>query len=335
MRKILIIEDRRENIVFIANNILKPLGYDVITAMDGQTGLMKAQEEAPDLIISDLKLPGLGGLEVLEQLRKKGLNIPTIVMTFHGTEETAVRALRLGARDYLIKPFTIEEMQAAPDRALKPALPTTPPLRRLSTSPLVPKDPPVELARIPQLEQELAQMRVALTTREKQINQMQQLLANRTQTPAPPEAAQTDRQPQGAATEDRIAHLEQELIRMRSVLAKREQQLQQMQQQLANSVKKMDMAEVAQRAATWEEDNARLNQVLAQTKQMLGEAEKRVNALEETVIAQKIQMGKYQEEAKRLADQLRNLSEAVRLLSQDLGQQIERMGNVTSHEKRH
>ena len=62
---------------------------------------------------------------------------------------------------------------------------------------------------------------------------------------------------------------------MRAVLAKREQQLQQFQRQLANSVKKMDMAEVAQRAATWEEDNARLNQVLAQTKQMLGEAEKR------------------------------------------------------------
>ena len=178
MRKILIIEDRRENIVFIANNILKPLGFDVITAMDGQTGLIKAQEEAPDLIISDLKLPGLGGLEVLEQLRKKGLNIPTIVMTFHGTEETAVRALRLGARDYLIKPFTVEEMQAALERALKSTSPP-PPLRRLTTAPLVPKDPPAELARIPQLEQELAQMRVALTTREKQINQMQQLLANR------------------------------------------------------------------------------------------------------------------------------------------------------------
>ena len=334
MRKILIIEDRRENIVFIANNILKPLGYDVITAMDGQTGLIKAQEEAPDLIITDLKLPGLGGLEVLEQLRKKGLNIPTIVMTFHGTEETAVRALRLGARDYLIKPFTIEEMQAALERALKPASPA-PPLRRLATAPLVPKDPPAELARIPQLEQELAQMRVALNTREKQINQMQQLLANRAKNPDPPEVAQTNQQPQVAASEGRIAHLEQQLIQMRSVLAKREKQLQEFQQQLANSVKKMDMAEVAQRAATWEEDNARLNQVLAQTKQMLGEAEKRVNALEETVMAQKIQMGKYQEEAKRLADQLRNLSEAVRLLSQDLGQQIERMGHVTSHEKRH
>ncbi|HXV44993.1 MAG TPA: response regulator [Anaerolineae bacterium] len=335
MRKILIIEDRRENIVFIANNILKPLGYDVITAMDGQTGLTKAQEEAPDLIISDLKLPGLGGLEVLEQLRKKGLNIPTIVMTFHGTEETAVRALRLGARDYLIKPFTVEEMHAALDRALKPASPpVTPPLRRLTTAPLVPKDPPAELARIPQLEQELAQMRVALATREKQLNQLQQLLINRNKTPEPAGAVPANAQPQGSGAEARTAQLEQELIQMRTVLAMREKQLRQIQQQLANSVQKLDMAEVAQRAATWEEDNARLNQVLAQTKQMLSEAEKRANTLEETVVAQKIQMSKYQEEAKRLADQLRNLSEAVRLLSQDLGQQVERIGGIASQEKR-
>jgi chromosome segregation ATPase len=269
----------------------------------------------------------------LEQLRKKGLNIPTIVMTFHGTEETAVRALRLGARDYLIKPFTVEEMQAALDRALKPASPVTPPLRRLTTAPLVPKDPPAELARIPQLEQELAQMRVTLATREKQLNQLQQLLVNRNKTPEPAGAIPAN-SPQGSGAEARTTQLEQELIQMRTVLAMREKQLRQFQQQLANSVKKMDMAEVAQRAATWEEDNARLNQVLAQTKQMLGEAEKRANTLEETVVAQKIQMSKYQEEAKRLADQLRNLSEAVRLLSQDLGQQVERIGGVASQEKR-
>ncbi|MCB0182464.1 MAG: response regulator, partial [Anaerolineae bacterium] len=120
MPKILIIEDRRENIVFIVNNILKPKGYDVITAMDGKTGLEKAERESPDLIITDLKLPRMNGLDVLERLREKQIYTPAIVMTFHGTEETAVRALRLGARDYLIKPFTFEEMQAALDRAFQP-----------------------------------------------------------------------------------------------------------------------------------------------------------------------------------------------------------------------
>lgn len=335
MRKILIIEDRRENIVFIANNILKPLGYEVITAMDGPTGLAKAQEEAPDLIISDLKLPGLGGLEVIEQLRQKNIHIPTIVMTFHGTEETAVRALRLGARDYLIKPFTIEDMQAALERAFKPVTPPAPPvLRKLTTGPLAPKDNSEELARIPQLERELAEMRLAVTSRDKQINQMQQLLANRTPAPATPDGGSPKPPTRDIATEMKITQLEQELIQMRTVLAAREKQLVHLQKQLANSVKKLEMAEVAQRAATWEEDNARLNQVLAQTKQMLGESERRTQSLEETVRVQKVQMSKYQEEAKRLADQLRNLSEAVRLLSQDLGQQVERIGVVAPADKR-
>jgi hypothetical protein len=190
------------------------------------------------------------------------------------------------------------------------------------------------LARIPQLERELAEMRVALSARDKQISQMQQLLANRNATPNPPEGGPPKPPARDIAAEMRITQLEQELIQMRTVLAAREKQLMHMQQQLANSVRKLDLAEAAQRAATWEEDNARLNQVLAQTKQMLGESEKRTQALEETVVSQKVQMSKYQEEAKRLADQLRNLSEAVRLLSQDLGQQVERMGVLAPAEKR-
>ncbi len=120
-RKVLIIEDRRENIVFIANNILKPEGWEVITARDGKLGLQKAIEEKPDLIITDLKLPTMHGLDVLEELNKRGYHIPTIVMTFHGSEETAIRAFRLGAVDYLIKPFEIDHMLDAIDRALQPA----------------------------------------------------------------------------------------------------------------------------------------------------------------------------------------------------------------------
>ncbi len=316
MPRVLIIEDRRENIVFIANNILKPLGYEVITAMDGQTGLAKALEEAPDLIISDLKLPGLGGLEVLEQIRSKGLNIPTIVMTFHGTEETAVQALRLGARDYLIKPFTIEEMQAALDRALKPVV--TPKLQPLPSA--QPKDggDPTRAAR---LEQEVAQLRQAVVTRDRQINQLQQSLANQDKSP---EGAQPPLNPANAA--ERAAQLEQELAQMRQTLGLREKQLVYFQQQLTKALKKVEMAEGGQRVATGEDDQARLNQALAQTKQRLVEAEKRVANFEAVIAVQKAQLGKSQEEAKRLADQLRNVSEGVRLLSQDLGQQGEQLG---------
>lgn len=123
--KVLIIEDRRENIVFLANNILKPKGFEVITAMDGETGLRKALEENPNLIITDLNLPKLHGLDILADLQDRGSNIPSIVMTFHGSEETAIRAFRLGARDYLIKPFQIEEVEKAIERALD--LPKQPP----------------------------------------------------------------------------------------------------------------------------------------------------------------------------------------------------------------
>ncbi len=116
--KVLIIEDRRENIVFLANNILKPKGFEIITAMDGESGLRKALEEQPDIIITDLKLPRMHGLDVLADLHDRGSTIPAIVMTFHGSEETAIRAFRLGAVDYLIKPFKVEEIEQALERAI-------------------------------------------------------------------------------------------------------------------------------------------------------------------------------------------------------------------------
>lgn len=115
--RVLIIEDRRENIIFLANNILKPKGFEVITAMDGETGLRKALEETPDLIITDLKLPRMHGLDILADLKDRGAKIPSIVMTFHGSEETAIKAFRLGAKDYLIKPFNIDDVETALERA--------------------------------------------------------------------------------------------------------------------------------------------------------------------------------------------------------------------------
>jgi len=185
MSKILIIEDRRDNIVFIANNILKPQGHEVITAMDGQTGLKKAQEEKPNLIITDLKLPRMGGLEVLEQLNEQGFNIPAIVMTFHGTEDTAMRALRLGARDYLIKPFTIEEMQAALDRALMP---------------VTGAGDQQDAGNYQQLEEELAQTRKALIEREDQLKRLST----------------------ASQMASKVPRLEQELARTREALAQQQ-----------------------------------------------------------------------------------------------------------------
>jgi DNA-binding NtrC family response regulator len=115
--KVLIVEDRRENIVFLANDILKRLGYEVIAAMDGEAGLRKVIEEKPDILITDLKLPKRDGLSLLAALREKGILIPSILMTFHGSEDVAIQAFRLGARDYLIKPFTVEQVKEALERA--------------------------------------------------------------------------------------------------------------------------------------------------------------------------------------------------------------------------
>lgn len=115
---VLIVDDRDDSIQFLSEYILDPNGYKYIVAKDGETGLRRALTENPDLIIMDLKMPKMSGLEVLAALRERNVNIPVILMTFHGSEETAVQAFRLGARDYMIKPYDIQEMLNSIERAL-------------------------------------------------------------------------------------------------------------------------------------------------------------------------------------------------------------------------
>ncbi len=271
MPKVLIIEDRRENIVFIANNILRPMGCGVVTARDGEMGLQKAIEESPDLIITDIKLPKMSGLDVLERLNDREIYIPAIVMTFHGNEKTAVRALRLGAVDYLIKPFDIKEMQNAITRAF----------------------------------------RIPATTVQVQAP---------TPTPTPMKSVSN------RADDGRVQELEEQLALAQTELVKREVELEEVKKKAANLVNKVDMAEVAQRAASWEEDNARLNNTLAHAKFALSKSQHRTHAVEEAMLAQKNQIIKYQREIKRLAREMRNISEAMRLMSQDMDQQLKRLG---------
>ena len=116
--RVLVVDDREDNLQFLSEYVLTPGGYSYITAKDGMSALQKALSEKPDLIIMDIRMPELSGLEVLESLNERGVNIPVILMTFHGSEETAVQAFRLGAKDYVIKPFELDEMYQAIDRAL-------------------------------------------------------------------------------------------------------------------------------------------------------------------------------------------------------------------------
>ena len=115
---VLAVDDREDSLNFLREYVLEPNGYKMIQARNGVQALDLVDSRNVNLIISDLVMPQMGGLELLEGLRDKGLDIPTILMTFHGSEGTAVRAFRLGARDYIIKPFAIEEMLNAIDRAL-------------------------------------------------------------------------------------------------------------------------------------------------------------------------------------------------------------------------
>ena len=123
--KILLVDDRRENIAFLANDILRPQGYEIVTARDGQKGLEKALEERPDLIITDMQMPKMTGDEMIRALREAGHATPVILTTFHGSETAAIRAFRAGATDYVIKPFTVDEILQAVERALsfRPAPP--------------------------------------------------------------------------------------------------------------------------------------------------------------------------------------------------------------------
>ena len=111
MKKILIIEDEQDLIKGLKLN-LSDEGYEVDWAVNGKEGLRKAVEEAPDLIILDIMLPEMDGLEVCRKLRQKNIGIPIIMLTAKGEEIDKVVGLEIGADDYITKPFSIRELIA-------------------------------------------------------------------------------------------------------------------------------------------------------------------------------------------------------------------------------
>ncbi len=119
--RVLVVDDSAQNIDFLTNYVLKPNGYQVLVARNGEQGLLMALDQHPDLILLDMNMPRMGGMEVVEALNARQANIPVIVMTFHGSEVLAVQAFRLGVKDYVLKPFEISEMLQAIERALAEA----------------------------------------------------------------------------------------------------------------------------------------------------------------------------------------------------------------------
>jgi len=110
-KKILIIEDEEDLVKGLKLN-LSDEGYEVDWAVDGVEGLRKALEETPDLIILDIMLPEMDGLEVCRELRQKNIAIPIIMLTAKGEEIDKVVGLEIGADDYITKPFSIRELLA-------------------------------------------------------------------------------------------------------------------------------------------------------------------------------------------------------------------------------
>ena len=119
--RILIIEDSPETQQLLAELVLEPNGYRSIVALDGEEGLRLALEEHPDLIILDMQLPKMSGIQVLEALHERNVDIPVIFATIRESPELVVRAFRLGVYDYVIKPFDPREMQEAIRRAFAAA----------------------------------------------------------------------------------------------------------------------------------------------------------------------------------------------------------------------
>jgi two-component system alkaline phosphatase synthesis response regulator PhoP len=109
--KILIIEDEADLVKGLKLNLADE-GYEVDWASDGREGLRRALEEAPDLVILDIMLPGMNGLEVCRELRQKKTNIPVIMLTAKGEEVDKVVGLEIGADDYMTKPFSVRELLA-------------------------------------------------------------------------------------------------------------------------------------------------------------------------------------------------------------------------------
>ncbi len=111
MERILVVDDEPSIVTLLQFNLEKA-GYSVLTASDGDAALTTAIEERPDLIVLDLMLPGIDGMDVCKTLRQEKINIPILMLTARDDEFDKVLGLELGADDYLTKPFSPREVVA-------------------------------------------------------------------------------------------------------------------------------------------------------------------------------------------------------------------------------
>jgi two-component system alkaline phosphatase synthesis response regulator PhoP len=123
--RILIVEDEPAMVAGLRDNF-EYEGYEVISANDGVEGLEKAINDQPDLVVLDVMMPRMSGLDVCKQLKSRRPAIPIIMLTARGQEIDKVVGLELGADDYVTKPFSIRELMARAKAVLRRATPHTP-----------------------------------------------------------------------------------------------------------------------------------------------------------------------------------------------------------------
>jgi len=118
MPKILVV-DNDEGLVHFLTRLFTKQGYDVVSCTDGVSALARLAQEPFDAVLLDYKMPGLNGLDTLAEIKQGQVKTPVIIMTAFGTTDTAIQAMKLGAYDYLLKPFDTEELRRITADALE------------------------------------------------------------------------------------------------------------------------------------------------------------------------------------------------------------------------
>jgi len=107
--KVLLVDDEKEFVTTLSER-LHLRGVQSRTAFDGQEALRLIEEDPPQVVVLDMMMPGMGGLEVLQRIRQRHPDIPVILLTGHSSTQDGMKGMRLGAFDYLVKPLNIGEL---------------------------------------------------------------------------------------------------------------------------------------------------------------------------------------------------------------------------------
>jgi two-component system response regulator AtoC len=117
-QRVLVVDDETK-MQRVLQIMLERMGHQVSCTGNGEEALQAMKSAPADLVISDLRMPGMSGIELLQALREQGNDVPVIIMTAYGTIESAVEAMKLGAWDYIVRPFDVDALERAIDRVLR------------------------------------------------------------------------------------------------------------------------------------------------------------------------------------------------------------------------